>query len=139
MSMIYWMCQGIGIRTNELYPYLNQEKCACLIKKQIPDADIIEDDFFDIDDFFDGEPFENLWDMLCHCDDTNTLTYGDNGDGEYYFYYVPTYPWERKENEPISIQEVHERIIDAVLCLCNMSRKDVEALIDDDIYDYGCG
>ena len=139
MSMIYWMCQGIGVRTNDLYPYLDNKKCIAVIKSQIQDVDIDEEDSFDIDEFFWGEPFENLGDLLCHVDDTDTMTWGDNGDGEHYFYYVPSYPWERKENEPISIQEVHERIIDAVLRLCNMTRKEVEALIDNDIYDYGCG
>lgn len=73
------------------------------------------------------------------CDDTDSLTYGDNGNGESYFYYPPSYPWERTENEPSSIAEVHERVIKAVLRLCDMTREQVEALIDDDIYDYGCG
>lgn len=51
----------------------------------------------------------------------------------------PSYPWERTENEPSSIAEVHERVIKAVLRLCDMTREQVETLIDDDIYDYGCG
>lgn len=72
-------------------------------------------------------------------DDTNTLTYGDNGDGEYYFYYTPSYPWNRAENEPKSIADVHERIIAAVLRLCDISVEEIEAIIDDDIYDCGCG
>ncbi len=76
---------------------------------------------------------------LPFCDDTDSLTYGDNGDGESYFYYPPSYPWERTENEPSSIAEVHERVIKAALRLCDMTREQVETLIDDDIYDYGCG
>lgn len=44
-----------------------------------------------------------------------------------------------KTNEPSSIAEVHERIISAVLRLCDMSREKIEEIIDDDIYDYGCG
>lgn len=86
-----------------------------------------------------GEPFENLADVFTFCDDTDSLTYGDNGNGESYFYYPPSYPWERTENEPSSIAEVHERVIKAVLRLCDMTREQVETLIDDDIYDYGCG
>lgn len=86
-----------------------------------------------------GEPFENLADVFTFCDDTDSLTYGDNGDGESYFYYPPSYPWERTENEPSSIAEVHERVIKAILRLCDMTREQVETLIDDDIYDYGCG
>ena len=52
---------------------------------------------------------------------------------------MPTYPWERADNEPTSIEEVHERIVAAVLCLCDMTAEQVNALIDDDIYDLGCG
>lgn len=138
MSMCYWMCQGIGIRTNDLYPFLNTAKCIEVIKEQIPDEDIDEESF-NIDDFFYGEPFQNLGDLLCHVDVTNTLTYGDNGDGEYFFYYTPSYPWDRVQNEPESIKDVQERIISAVLCLCDMKIEEVESLIDDDIYEYGCG
>lgn len=138
MSKVYWMCEGVGIRTNELYPFLNKKKCISIIKKQMPDEEIDEDDF-DIDVYFYGEPFENLGDLLCHVDDTGSLTYGDNGEGEYYFYYTPSYPWDRAENEPKSIADVHERIIAAVLRLCDMSREKIETLIDDDIYEYGCG
>lgn len=134
MSTCYWMCEGIGIRTNELRPYLSKEKCKSFLENEINGLSIDENECFDIDDFCFGEPFENLGDMLCHCDDTNTMTYGDNGDGEYYFFYAPSYPWLRTENEPTSIEEVKERIKDAVEKLCDLTRDEIGALIDDDIY-----
>lgn len=127
-----------GIRVNQLRPFLNPQKCIQLLKEQLPGEEISEDGF-DIDDYLYGEPFENLADVFTFCDDTDSLTYGDNGDGESYFYYPPSYPWERTENEPSSIAEVHERVIKAILRLCDMTREQVETLIDDDIYDYGCG
>ena len=77
MSMCYWICQGIGIRANQLRPFLNTQKCVQLLKEQLPGIEISA--------------------------------------------------------------EVHERVIKAVLRLCDMTREQVEALIDDDIYDYGCG
>lgn len=138
MSMSYWICEGVGIRANQLRPFLNPQKCIQLLKEQLPGEEISEDGF-DIDDYLYGEPFENLADVFTFCDDTDSLTYGDNGNGESYFYYPPSYPWERTENEPSSIAEVHERVIKAVLRLCDMTREQVETLIDDDIYDYGCG
>ena len=138
MSVCYWICQGIGIRANQLRPFLNTQKCVQLLKEQLPGKEISEDGF-DIDAYLYGEPFENLADVFTFCDDTDSLTYGDNGDGESYFYYPPSYPWERTENEPSSIAEVHERVIKAILRLCDMTREQVETLIDDDIYDYGCG
>ena len=141
MSMSYWMCAGIGIRVNQLYPHLNKKKCIEVLIKQLGEAEMegIEPYEFEIDDYMFGEPFANLGDFLCTVDDTNTLTYGDNGYGEYYFYYTPSYPWERSKNEPVSIQEVHERIIDAVIQVCNLSRAEIEAMIDDEINDVGCG
>ena len=138
MSASYWICEGVGIRANQLCPFLNTQKCVQLLKKQMPGEEISEDRF-DIDDYLYGEPFENLADVFTFCDDTDSITYADNGDGECYFLYPPSYPWERTENEPSSIAEVHERIIKAVLRLCDMTREQVEDLIDNDIYDYGCG
>lgn len=137
MSMCYWMNEGIGIRSSKLYPFLDAHKCYVAVVSQLPDEDINEDDF-ELDDFFYGEPFENLGDFMCYQDNTGTLTFGDNGNGESYFLYVPSYPWERAENEPLSLAEVHERIIDAVLKVTNLTREEVDILIDDDIYEYGC-
>lgn len=78
MSVSYWMCQGIGIRTNELLPFLSTQKCVQFMKTQLPDEDIQEDKF-DIDDYLYGEPFDNLAEMFTVCDDTDSLTYGDRG------------------------------------------------------------
>ncbi len=140
MSLSYWMCEGMGVRASDLTPHLNKLKCIAVIKEQLGDDEVVpEEKDFDIDDYLFGQLFENLADMLCHCDDTDTLTWGDNGDGEYFFYYVPSYPWDRRENEPQSIDEVHKRIKDAIQCICDLTREEIEKLIDNDIYEYGCG
>ena len=138
MSMCHWVCEGIGINTDDVIGKINVKKCIKFLKEQLPDAEIDEKDF-DIYDFLYGQPFDNFGDVLCHCDDTDTLTYGDNGDGEYYFFYTTSYPWERRENEPASIEEVHERIIAAVQKLCDLTSDQIEKLIQDDLYEYGCG
>ena len=139
MSMSYWMCEGVGIATNSLKPHLDTLKCIEFIKEQSNNEFIPDEKDFDIEDYFYGQLFENLADMLCHCDDTDTLTWGDNGEGEYYFYYTPSYPWNRQENESTSIAEVHERIKDSVQRLCNLTREQIEKFINDYIYEYGCG
>ena len=139
MGKAYWVCEGIGIRTSELFPFLSTSKCIELIKEQTGNDVVPEEDGFDIGDYLYGTVFENLADMLCHCDDTSTLTYGDNGDGEHYFYYIPTYPWNCRVNEPKNISEVHERIKNAVMRICDISEEQIKKLIDDDIYDVGCG
>lgn len=139
MSTCEWMCEGIGIRTNELYPYLNQTKCVDVLKEELGDDFKFDTkSTFNIDDYF-PEPFESLAELLCHCDGTKTLTFDYNNNGEYYFYYTPKYPWDMREGEPLSIADVHERICKAVFCLCDISKEQLESMIDNDIYDYGCG
>lgn len=144
--MSFWTIEGIGFNTNKIEPFINKKKLAKVLLKQLPDDELLLETMkgkkycnLDIRDFLYGEPFDGLGDLLAHCDDTNSLTYGDNGNGESYFYYPPSYPWEWTENEPSSIAEVHERIIKAVLCLCDMTSEQVEKLIDDDFFDYGYG
>lgn len=63
MSMSYWICEGVGIRANQLRPFLNLQKCIQLLKEQLPSEEISEDGF-DIDDYLYGEPFENLADVF---------------------------------------------------------------------------
>lgn len=138
MSMNYWMCEGIGIATSTLKPYLDTSKCIELIKEKSNNELIPDKRDFDIEDYFFGL-FENLADMLCYCDDTDTLTWTGDGEGEYYFYYTPSYPWNRRENEPNSMVEVHERIKDSVQRLCSLTREQIEEFIDDDIYECGFG
>lgn len=146
MSTCYWMIEGIGIDVDKLLPHLNKRKIINVILKQCPDDEEALEwkgrrdlKSFDIDDFLYGNPFENLADLLTHCDDTDTLTFGDDGDGGVYFYYPPSMPWHRRDNEPKSIEEVHERIVDAVMEITDLSEAEIEAMIDDDIYAVGCG
>lgn len=139
MSTCVWICAGIGLRESVIRPHLNMEKCRAEIQKQLPDERISQN-HFRLDDYIDwGEPFYGLSDFLTYLDDTNTLTYGDNGNGETFFYYVRSYPWEHVKNEPQSIDEVHSRIIDAVFKVCDLSRDEIDALIEDDIYEEGWG
>lgn len=139
MSTQYWICEGIGIRANRLFLHLNAEKCIALVKEQLGNG--FEEpsvEQFNIHDYLYGYLFEDIADMLCQCDDTHTLTFGDSGDGECFFYYPPSYPWSRNKNEPTSIEEVHKRIKKAVLRICDLSDAEIESMIDDDLYEVGC-
>lgn len=138
MSMRHWVCEGIGIRTDKLYPYLDTKKCIRELKKQLPD-ETIRPDGFDIDDYFYGNPFNDMGEFLYHLDDSDTMTYGDNGDGEHYFYYPPNFPWAMGPNEPKTIEDVHRIIINAVMKICNVDEDVIERMIEDDLYEYGCG
>lgn len=150
MSLSYWMIEGVGIDTAEIRSHLNQNKLLGLLVEQLPkDEDVLglaqvrEDTGkcpeFDIDDYLYGQPFDNLADLLTHCDGTDTITYGDDGEGGYYFYYPPSMPWELREEDPKTVEEVHRRIITAVQKVTDLSEAEIEEMIDDDLYVVGIG
>lgn len=117
MSMCYWMIEGIGLCASSLEPHLSKEKVVRFLHKQLPNnekiAELVRTGNFDgldlegltcawdrpygtgsvslrdiLYSFFDGR----IGDLLAHCDDTDTLTFCDDGDGNEYFYYEVT--WE---------------------------------------------
>ena len=133
-----WICAGVGIRDSVIYPHLNLAKCRQEIQKILPDEQISQNRF-DLSDYMYGSPFDNLGEFLTYFDDTDTITYGDNGNGESFFYYTRSFPWEHTWNEPRTIEEVHRRIVDAVSKVCDLSREEIDALIEDDIYEEGYG
>ena len=109
MSTSYWMIEGIGLRALDVKPYINIEKAARFFHAQYPDdsdlaAMIAANDYssFDLESFYRSNGIENLADVLCHCDDTDSTIFGDDGGGNVYFYYPPSMPWHRSDTEPQS-------------------------------------
>ena len=146
MSTSYWLNAGIGIRADDVYDKLNKRKLVNMLAVQLPKDETVQFfkrssnlSEFDIEEFLYGEPFQNLGDLLTYFDDTDTLTYGDNGDGESYFFYPPCMPWEVGTNDPKSAEEVHQRIIAAVMKATDMTAEEIEELINDDLYEVGYG
>lgn len=107
MSMCYWMIEGIGLCASSLEPHLSKEKVVRFLHKQLPNnekiAELVRTGNFDgldlegltcawdrpygtgsvslrdiLYSFFDGR----IGDLLAHCDDTDTLTFCDDGDGD---------------------------------------------------------
>lgn len=158
MSMSYWMIEGIGIAADKVYPHLDGKKVAWLLHEQFTDderiAEIVNSGRYEnlnlnpcvyldagvnLEDFFHGKCFDGgLGDLLCHCDGTDTLTFCDDGVGNEYFYYPPSMPWHRTDTEPDSAEEVHRRIIKAVQKVANLTDAEIDAMIDDDLYEVGC-
>lgn len=146
MSVSYWMIEGVGIDVDKIKPYLSNEKLVHFLAEQLPDdeivTEIIEKEAFsdlDINDFMYGEPFNNLGDLLAHCDDSNSLSYGDDGESGAYLFYPPSLPWERTENDPETLEEAHRRIVKAVQRVTDLSAERIEEMIDDDLYVVGIG
>jgi len=86
-----------------------------------------------------GEPFDNLGDLLAHCDDTDSLCYGDDGESGSYLYYPPSLPWQRSDNDPETKEEVHRRIIKAVQRITDLPDEEISSMIDDELYVVGMG
>lgn len=146
MSVSYWMIEGVGINTDKIESFLDKEKLAQMLLEQLPDdEDLLEIsankkyDELDVRDFLYGSPFENLGDLLTHCDDTDSITYGDDGESGSYFYYPPSMPWHRTATEPETLEDVHRRIIKAVQVVTNLPASEIETMIDDDLYVVGVG
>ena len=146
MSVSYWMIEGVGIDVDKIKPHLNNEKLVQLLAEQLPDDEIVIEIMekgsysdLDINDFMYGEPFDNLGDLLTHCDDSNSLSYGDDGESGAYLYYPPSLPWQRTENDPETLEEVHRRIIKAVQRVTDMNAEEIDGMIDDELYVVGIG
>lgn len=146
MSLSYWMIEGIGINVENVIPYVNKEKAARAILEQHPDDDelqeiILSGDYssFDVEEYLYEVGFDNFADLLTHCDDTDSLTYSDDGDGNSYFYYPPSMPWHRVSNEPNSEDEVIDRIVAAVQKITDMTREKIVLKIDTELYVVGIG
>lgn len=146
MSVSYWMIEGVGIDVDKIKPHLNNEKLVQLLSEQLPDDEIVNEIMekgsysdLDINDFMYGEPFDNLGDLLTHCDDSNSLSYGDDGESGAYLYYPPSLPWQRTENDPETLEEVHRRIIKAVQRVTDLTAEEIDGMIDDELYVVGIG
>ena len=129
MSYDYWAIYGYGISMNNI-PLVNVEKVNNLVKKINPNI-AFEDDFnaFD-DDTFCGNPYTSFAEFLADLDETDTLSWESDGQGEDYLLYTPKMPWSLKDNEPESYDEIDKRIINCVKLISDAEEDDVKANID---------
>lgn len=140
----YWAIIGIGIETSKIIPYINKRKLFNFIKKQdCFNSKMSSRNFCDnstyIEDAVFNCGFDSIADVLCFCDDTDTLTYSEDGEGNWYFYYPPSMPWQHVPNEPESEEDVISRIIDAVQKIADVDEFKIRDMIDTDLYVIGNG
>ena len=141
MSRDYWAIEGYGINTEDIMQYVNKDKVIGHLKRLIPNA-IFEEDIFD-DDVFCGDPYSNFAEFLCELDETETMSWNDDANGESYFLYEPRYPWHIKENDPKSYEEAEEIILNVLNKVCDIDMDNTRSIdeIRQHIYDistYGC-
>lgn len=146
MSLSYWMIEGIGLCTNDIEPHLDDKKVVRCISEAHPDdlelkSMLLRDDYsnFDVHDYIDNGLLNNVGDLLCFCDQTDSLTFCDDGEGNVYFYYPPSMPWERSVSDPKSEEEVIQRIISAVKGLTDLQDYEIREMIDRELYVVGAG
>lgn len=147
MSVSYWLIRGVGINANEVTDRLVNEKVVNLLAEQLPNDSSLQDmvktgkykNVIKDEEFLCEYGFDSMADFLTHCDDTDVLTYDDDGDGGSYLYYPPSMPWWLTPNDPKTLQETHERIEKAVQRVTDMTTEEIEKLINDDLYVVGAG
>ena len=136
MSMDYWGIIGYGVCLDDIYDYLNREKVNTLVRKLLP-KETFEEDVFD-DDTFYGNPYNNLAEFLCDLDEDKIFSWNDDGQGAPYFLYFPSYPWQRKENEPTDVNEVTDKMVKILHKVYDMPINELRKMIHY-ISTYGCG
>lgn len=146
MSSETWIIAGVGLNVDKIVKYINKEKLAKQLAYLIPENEklikiAISGDYesIDLDDLLFDLPYDNLAELLTHCDCTDVMTYSDDGRGSSYFYYSPTMPWQRTDFEPASLDELHSRIICAIQSITDLSWEEIDGIIDDDLYVPCCG
>lgn len=150
MSVSYWEIKGVGICAEDVMHALNKKKLVLKLLELLHDKDsqgllrrVISDgryEEFDVEgEFFFGNPYENMAELLVECEGTDSFTYSDDGFSRSYFYFPPAMPWEHLKLDPKTREETHIRIIRAVQSVTDLSAKEIEELIDDNLDVVGEG
>lgn len=137
MSACYWIIEGIGINAEDIREFIDVGK----FKKHLREnhkgerfAGLETSDEFDIDDYLDGNLYDDLADLLTFFDSSDSLTYSEDEKGDSYLFYPPSMPWDRTENEPHTREEVHRRIVKAVQGVTSLTEESIENMIDDNMF-----
>ncbi len=136
----YWKICGYGINATDISPsVINKDRFLSFLREKFPDEEI--EDNLEIDEYLDwfasGEYYDSFAQILCHCDDTGTLTWSCSCDGYCYVLYMPKYPWQIAEGDPKTLEELQKIIIAAVQKICDLSEEEIIELMGD-INELGC-
>lgn len=143
MSTSYWLITGVGLNADHIE--ISQKKLRAFLQEELDGGredfpEVWEDSKeLDVNDYLYGEPYDNLGDLLTFCDDTDTLTYGDDGEGTPYFYYPPSMPWQQGVRDPLTLDDCKRNIVKAVQRISDMTEEEIMNIIDEDLYVIGYG
>jgi len=148
--MCHWVCEGIGVEQGDIIPLLDGDKLIILLREAM------ENDWEDIEGFdelsnkmkvealieciYEMDLNNKLSELLQLKDSKGVLTSGTDNDGQYFLLYAPRYPWD--ENGGFKSQEEVVRYFCDLLrpfCRDEITEEELTAIIDVDIYAYGCG
>lgn len=148
MSTCTWVIEGVGIPFSKVLPNIaldkfiaGVERCSHKAEREIEALreEIATNYHASVEEFIAETEDEFAARMLTvgallFGDEHQSLVYSTDTEAEGYIYYPPSMPWERKEDEPTSIEEVHDRIVKAVQSVANMDEADILSLIDDELF-----
>lgn len=127
MSFTYWGIDGLGVCIDDILPMLDAEEIRLVMTKHRDGVFGGSDDEFEEylqagnDDRFEylHEDLIRFTDQISGVivseDEKQLLWTSNNGDGGFYVFYPPVYPWERREGECGGEDEAKRYICDLLL------------------------
>lgn len=114
---------AIGIDTYLLLDFIDTKKLYNFLQEELQGMHIPQD--VNIEDLTHGQPYCCLGEVFALLDNSDTLTFDGN-----YLFYPQSFPWERTDNEPQTIEDVHNNIIKAVQKLVDLEEEQIDEFID---------
>ena len=120
MSVTRWPIIGYGIKIDNIAKYINNNKVKKEISNLLPNETTIFDEDILQSDCFCGNPYYYFSEFLADLDNHRWFTYDSNGDGDEFFLYPPKYPWEIRDDDPKSMEDIDKRLIEILNKICDM-------------------
>jgi len=154
MSMVQWVCEGIGFEQRALLPFLDGKKLADLLNEDpdfAPEDGELEKEFAfssldnkaQVDvlmDYYIHNVDEQLPELLLAKDEKTALVCANDNEGQYFLLYPPGYPWSHSGDFK-SQEEVVRYIGELVLpyCLDGVTLSEIMGAVDPDVFVVGAG
>lgn len=128
--------RAIGLEVSSFSSFVDEGK----VKKLFDEKGLTEDvtggdyNYENCLKLFRAESFAEL---LYNLDETDCLSYRTYREDEQYLFYEPTFPWERKEEEPETLEDAQEMIIRMIQKVTNVSADQILSMINYELFVEG--